>query len=189
VVQPGVDESYTLDIDAHHASLRAKTDIGALRAWRPCCSLRRLGRWICPSGVHIEDAPRFEWRGLMLDAGRHFLPVAVVERTLDGMAAMKLNVLHWHLSEDQGFRVESLVFPKFQELGSNGQYYTQQQIREVIAYASARGIRVVLSLICPATRRAGWSAIPRLAVRRTIRHCRQVRRDGCCDGPNARVDI
>ena len=144
VPQPGVDESYTLDIDEHHAALRAKTDIGALRGMETLLQLAEAsGDGYAFPGVHIEDAPRFEWRGLMLDAGRHFLPVAVVERTLDGMAAVKLNVLHWHLSEDQGFRVESLLFPKLQELGSNGQFYTQQQIREVIAYASARGIRVV----------------------------------------------
>ncbi len=144
VPQPGVDESYTLDIDAHHADLRAKTDIGALRGMETLLQLAETsGDGYAFPAVHIQDAPRFPWRGLMLDPGRHFLPVTVVERTLDGMAAVKLNVLHWHLTEDQGFRVESLVYPKLQELGSNGQYYTQQQIREVIAYASARGIRVV----------------------------------------------
>jgi hexosaminidase len=144
VPQPGEDESYALSIDEHQISLNAKTDIGALRG------METLLQLIQPSGasyifpaVHIEDAPRFPWRGLMLDPGRHFLPVANVLRTLDGMAAVKLNVLHWHLSEDQGFRIESRVYPKLTELGSNGQYYTQQQVREVIAYASARGIRVV----------------------------------------------
>lgn len=144
VPQPDVDESYTLDIDEHQISLRAKTDIGALHG------METLLQLIQPSGsvyifpaLHIEDKPRFPWRGLMLDPGRHFLPVANVLRTLDGMAAVKLNVLHWHLTEDQGFRIESRVYPKLTELGSNGQYYTQQQVREVIAYASARGIRVV----------------------------------------------
>ncbi|HEV2485940.1 MAG TPA: beta-N-acetylhexosaminidase [Terracidiphilus sp.] len=144
VPQPDVDESYTLDIDEHSISLRAKTDIGALHG------METLLQLIQPSGsayilpaVHIEDTPRFPWRGLMLDPGRHFLPVANVLRTLDGMAAVKLNVLHWHLTEDQGFRIESHVYPKLTELGSNGEFYTQQQVREVIAYASARGIRVV----------------------------------------------
>jgi len=144
VPDPDVDETYTLDIDEHSIRLHAKTDIGALRG------METLLQLIEPSGaayifpaVHIEDAPRFPWRGLMLDPGRHFLPVANILRTLDGMAAVKLNVLHWHLTEDQGFRIESLVYPKLTELGSNGQFYTQQQVREVIAYASARGIRVV----------------------------------------------
>ena len=61
--------------------------------------------------VSIQDTPRFRWRGLMIDCGRHFMPVEVFKRTLDGMAAVKLNVFHWHLSEDQGFRMESRVFP------------------------------------------------------------------------------
>jgi hexosaminidase len=144
VPQPEVDESYTLDIDEHHVSLRAKSDIGALHGMETLLQLIQTSgsTYIFPA-VHIEDTPRFPWRGLMLDPGRHFLPVANILRTLDGMAAVKLNVLHWHLTEDQGFRIESHVYPKLTELGSNGQYYTQQQIREVIAYASARGIRVV----------------------------------------------
>jgi hexosaminidase len=144
VPQPGVDESYTLDIDEHAISLRAKTDIGALRGMETLLQLLQPSgaNYVFPA-VHIEDAPRFPWRGLMLDSGRHFLPVANILRTLDGMAAVKLNVLHWHLTEDQGFRIESRVYPKLTELGSNGQFYTQDQIREVIDYASARGIRVV----------------------------------------------
>jgi hexosaminidase len=142
--QPGVDESYTLDIDPTHIALHAKTDIGALHGLETLLQLLQpsASNYIFPA-VHIEDAPRFPWRGLMLDSGRHFLPVANILRTLDGMAAVKLNVLHWHLTEDQSFRMESRLFPKLAQLGSNGQYYTQRQVREVIAYASARGIRVV----------------------------------------------
>jgi hexosaminidase len=67
----------------------------------------------------------------------------VVKRNLDGMAAVKLNVFHWHLSDDQGFRVESKRFPKLHEQGSDGNYYTQEQVREVVGYARDRGIRVV----------------------------------------------
>ncbi len=66
-----------------------------------------------------------------------------MERNLDAMAAVKLNVLHWHLSEDQGFRAESKLYPRLQQMGSNGMYYTQDQMREVVAYAADRGIRVV----------------------------------------------
>ncbi len=144
VPQPNVDESYILDVDATHATLTAKTDIGALRG------METLLQLVCASGdgyaipaVHIEDAPRFPWRGLMIDSGRHFMPVPVLLRTLDAMASVKLNVFHWHLSEDQGFRLESKVYPRLHEMGSNGQFYTQDQAREVVAYASARGIRVV----------------------------------------------
>ena len=144
VPQPDVDESYTLDVDEHSIVLHAKADIGALRGLETLLQLLQSSgaAYVLPA-IHIEDAPRFPWRGLMLDPGRHFLPVANVLRTLDGMAAVKLNVLHWHLTEDQGFRIESRVYPKLTELGSNSQYYTQEQVREVIAYASARGIRVV----------------------------------------------
>jgi hexosaminidase len=144
VPQPDEDESYTLDIGENHISLQAKTGIGALHGMETLLQLVQPAgsSYIFPA-VHIEDAPRFSWRGLMLDPGRHFLPVPVILRTLDGMASVKLNVLHWHLTEDQGFRIESRVFPKLTELGSGGLFYTQQQVRDVIAYASARGIRVV----------------------------------------------
>jgi hexosaminidase len=79
----------------------------------------------------------------MIDVSRHFEPVNQIERTLDGMAMVKLNVFHWHLSDDQGFRAESKIYPKLTGLGSNGDFYTQEQMREVVAYARARGIRVV----------------------------------------------
>ena len=79
----------------------------------------------------------------MIDVARHFSTMEVLKRNLDGMAAVKLNVFHWHLSEDQGFRVESKKFPKLHQLGSDGNYYTQEQIKEIIAYARERGIRVV----------------------------------------------
>jgi len=79
----------------------------------------------------------------MIDSSRHFMPVDVIERNLDAMAAGKLNVFYWHLSENQGFRIESKKFPKLQEMGADGLYYTQEQIRDIIAYAHERGIRVV----------------------------------------------
>ena len=80
--------------------------------------------------VSIDDEPRFPWRGLMIDAGRHFQPLDVIERNLDGMEAVKLNVFHWHLSEDQGFRAESKMYPLLTGKGSNGLYYTQAQMRD-----------------------------------------------------------
>jgi hexosaminidase len=140
----GDDESYTLDVDGQHGSLHAQTAIGALRGMETLLQLAQpAGDGFVFPAVHIADAPRFAWRGLMLDSGRHFLPIAVIYRTLDGMAAVKLNVLHWHLTEDQGFRIESKVFPKLQGMGSDGLYYTQEQVRAIVAYAAARGIRVV----------------------------------------------
>src|SRR5205807_6776129 len=78
--------------------------------------------------ITIQDKPRFAWRGLMIDVSRHFIPLGVLKRNLDGMAATKLNVFHWHLSDNQGFRVESKKFPKLHELGSDGLYYTQEEV-------------------------------------------------------------
>ena len=99
----------------------------------------------------------------MIDAGRHFMPVEVIKRNLDGMAAVKMNVFHWHLSENQGFRVESKRFPKLQEMGSDGMYYTQEQVRDVIAYAHDRGIRVIPEFDMPGHSTAWFVGYPDLA--------------------------
>ena len=92
------------------------------------------------------------------------MPLEVVKRNLDAMAAVKLNVFHWHLSDDQGFRVESKRFPKLQELGCDGFYYTQDQIREVVAYARDRGIRVVPEFDIPGHTTAWIAAYPELGT-------------------------
>ena len=113
--------------------------------------------------VSIDDSPRFPWRGLMIDAGRHFIPLDVLKRNLDGMAAVKLNVFHWHLSENQGFRIESKKFPKLQEMGSDGLYYTQAEVRDLIAYARERGIRVVPEFDMPGHSTAWFVGYPELA--------------------------
>jgi hexosaminidase len=118
--------------------------VGALRGMETLLQLVDCGQGACRlPAVSIEDSPRFRWRGLMNDVSRHFEPVSVIERSLDGMAAVKMNVFHWHLSDDQGFRAESKRFPKLTGMGSDGQFYTQEEMRHVVAYARARGIRVV----------------------------------------------
>jgi hexosaminidase len=140
----GEDESYRLTVSSIGVRVEAETDIGALRGLETFLQLIvRDNRGVVVPEVAILDAPRFPWRGLMIDSSRHFMPVEVIKRNLDGMAAVKLNVLHWHLVDDQGFRVECLAFPKLHRLGSDGKYYTRHQIREVIEYAALRGIRVV----------------------------------------------
>ena len=144
VLQLGEDESYHLVVSATLVQLRAANPLGILHGLQTFLQLVRIS----PQGfsvpvVTIDDEPRFPWRGLMIDAGRHFIPVPVIERSLDGMEAVKLNVFHWHLSEDQGFRVESKLFPELQGKGSGGLFYTQKQVAEVIQYARDRGIRVV----------------------------------------------
>ncbi len=138
------DESYSLEVSDRQAVLSAATVVGALRGLETFLQLLESDRegYFIPS-VQIQDKPRFPWRGLLIDVGRHYEPLEVLKRNLDAMAAVKLNVLHWHLTEDQGFRIESKKFPKLHEMGSDGLYYTQEQAREIIAYARERGIRVV----------------------------------------------
>ncbi|MBE2212425.1 MAG: family 20 glycosylhydrolase [Opitutaceae bacterium] len=140
----GEDESYTLAITPSQAVLRAPTVHGVLHGLETTLQLLQgdAGGWFLPA-MRIEDRPRFPWRGLMLDVCRHWQPMEVVKRTLDGMALAKLNVLHLHLTEDQGFRIESKSFPRLHEMGSDGLYFTQEQMREIIAYAAERCIRVV----------------------------------------------
>jgi hexosaminidase len=164
VQQLGENESYHLAISPTHVQLTAPNPLGILHGLQTFLQLVR----VTPQGfsvpvVTIDDEPRFPWRGLMIDVGRHFMPVAVVERNLDGMEAVKLNVFHWHLSEDQGFRVESKQFPLLQEKGSRGQYYTQKQIAEVIQYAHDRGIRVVPEFDMPCHTTSWLVGYPELA--------------------------
>lgn len=144
IPQLGENESYLLEISPTRALLRAPTARGVLHG---LATLQQLiqsdaSGWFLPV-VTITDEPRFPWRGLMIDVCRHWQPMDVIKRNLDGMALVKLNVLHLHLTEDQGFRIESKTFPKLHELGSDGHYFTQNEMRELITYAAARGIRVV----------------------------------------------
>src|SRR5437763_5773648 len=160
----GEDEAYTLKVDSARAELHARTTLGAMRGLQTILQLVE----ITPQGfaipaLTIEDKPRFAWRGLMIDSGRHFMPLDVIKRNLDAMAAVKLNVFHWHLSENQGFRVESKKFPKLQQLGSDGLYDTQAEIRNFIAYARDRGIRVVPEFDMPGHSTAWFVGYPELA--------------------------
>ncbi|MGH7594021.1 MAG: beta-N-acetylhexosaminidase, partial [Gemmatimonadales bacterium] len=158
------DESYQLNVSTSQATLTAGTVAGAIRGLETLLQLQTTDEqgWFI-QGADIHDAPRFRWRGLLLDVSRHFEPVDVIKRTLDGMAVVKLNVFHWHLSDDQGFRVESRVFPRLQQLGSDSLFYTQQQIRDIVAYAADRGIRVVPEFDMPGHSSAWFVGYPSLA--------------------------
>ncbi len=158
------DESYSLTVTSQGVHLSAATDVGAMHGLETLLQLVQNDgkRYFLPA-VSIHDTPRYRWRGLMLDCSRHFEPISVIKRTLDGMAAVKLNVFHWHLSDDQGFRMQSNVFPLLTQLGSNGQYYTQQQAREIVAYARARGIRVVPEFDMPGHTTSWMVGYPQLA--------------------------
>ncbi len=164
VQQVDEDESYHLQITANAVHLEAANPLGVLHGLQTFLQLVRITpRGFMVPAMTIDDQPRFPWRGLMLDVGRHFMPLDVVYRTLDGMEAVKLNVFHWHLSEDQGFRVESKKFPLLQEKGSDGLFYTQEEIRSVIEYARDRGIRVVPEFDMPAHATAWFVGYPELA--------------------------
>ncbi|GAA2527194.1 MULTISPECIES: beta-N-acetylhexosaminidase [Streptomyces] len=136
--------------------------------------------WAVPH-VRIEDSPRFRWRGLMLDVARHFMPKDGVLRYLDLMAAHKLNVLHFHLTDDQGWRIEIERYPRLTEVGAwrartkighrasplwddrpHGGYYTQDDIREIVAYAAERHISVVPEIDVPGHSQAAIAAYPEL---------------------------
>jgi hexosaminidase len=164
VQELGEDESYLLEISPAGAKLDAVTPLGVMRGLQTFLQLvQTTSDGFAVSAITIQDQPRFPWRGLMIDVGRHFIPLDVLKRNLDGMAAVKLNVFHWHLSENQGFRVESKKFPKLQELGSDGLYYTQDQVRDLIAYARDRGIRVVPEFDMPGHSTAWFVGYPELA--------------------------
>ncbi len=160
----GDDESYHLTINETQARLASPAPLGALRGLETLLQLVRPGKtgFVLPA-VDIDDAPRFAWRGLSLDVSRHFIPVAGVERTIDGLAAVKMNVLHWHLADDQGFRVESKKYPKLQQLGSDGLYYTQAEIKDVIRYARDRGVRIVPEFDMPGHATSWFAAYPEYA--------------------------
>ncbi|HET7892648.1 MAG TPA: family 20 glycosylhydrolase [Candidatus Sulfotelmatobacter sp.] len=164
VLKVGEDESYELTIADSGAKLTAPTTLGVLRGLQTFLQLVQ----ITPAGfaapaVTIKDQPRFPWRGLLIDVSRHFIPLDVLKRNVDGMAAVKMNVLHWHLSDDQGFRVESKKFPKLTQAGSEGLFYTQEEIREFIAYAHDRGVRVMPEFDMPGHTRSWYLGYPELS--------------------------
>jgi len=158
------DESYELTVTDSGAKLTAPTSLGVLRGLQTFLQLLQ----ITPAGfavpaVTIKDQPRFLWRGTLIDVSRHFIPIDVLKRNIDGMAAVKMNVLHWHLSDDQGFRVESKVFSKLTGMGSDGMFYTQDEIREFIAYAHERGVRVMPEFDIPGHSRSWFLGYPELS--------------------------
>jgi hexosaminidase len=164
VQELGEDESYSLEISPAGAKLDAATPLGIMRGLHTFLQLvQTTSDGFAAPAIAIQDKPRFPWRGLMIDVGRHFIPLDVLKRNLDGMAAVKLNVFHWHLSENQGFRVESKKFPKLQEMGSDGLYYRQDEVRDLIVYAQDRGIRVVPEFDMPGHATAWFVGYPELA--------------------------
>ncbi len=191
-------EGYTLDVTPRGVRIRAAHAAGAyygletLKQLLPVAIYREapLGStvWTAPS-VHIEDTPRFAWRGAHLDVARHFMPKEFVKKYIDLLARHKMNRFHWHLTEDQGWRIEIKRYPRLTEVGSCREqtlvgsyvadpakqkfdgvkhcgYFTQDDVREIVAYAADRFITVVPEIEMPGHSQAAVSAYPELGVRR-----------------------
>ena len=161
-------EFYRLRIEADKVRLSAHSDTGLLHGLQTLSQLSGVGETasstngISLPALEIVDYPRFRWRGVLLDSARHFLSVDTIKRQLDGMAAAKLNVFHWHLTDDQGWRLESRAYPKLHQTAPGGNFYTREQVREIVAYAAERGIVVVPEIDMPGHASAIAVAYPEL---------------------------
>ncbi|HEX2560429.1 beta-N-acetylhexosaminidase [Phenylobacterium sp.] len=187
---PAEAGAYTLDITPEGAVVSARSDAGlfhgAMTVWQLITAPRPAGAAVRLPALQVEDAPRFSWRGLMLDSARHYQSPAFIKRLLDAMAAYKLNVLHWHLTDDQAWRLEIRKYPRLTEVGAwrvpagqgpaadidaatgrprlYGGYYSQEQVRDLVAYAAARNITIVPEIDMPGHASAAVVAYPALAA-------------------------
>lgn len=157
------DESYQLSVLEGKINLTATTDIGAIYGLETLLQLLQNNSktYYFPS-ISINDNPRFKWRGLMIDAARRFQPIEVIKRNLDAMAAVKMNIFHWHLVDDQGWRIEMKNLKQLHEKASDGLYYTQEEIKNVVKYASDLGIMVVPEIDVPGHASAILTAFPEI---------------------------
>ncbi|MDB5255573.1 MAG: beta-N-acetylhexosaminidase [Chitinophagaceae bacterium] len=158
------NEGYRIDVNKKIIKVCASTSLGVMRALETLTQLLAKDEtgYYFP-GVVIEDKPQYNWRGLLIDVSRHFIPLKVLYRNIDAMAMAKMNVLHLHLTDDQGFRIESKKFPELHLNGSNGQYYTQADMRRLVEYASDRGVRVVPEFDLPGHATAWFAGLPEYA--------------------------
>jgi len=157
--QPDSDESYRLVVSADGITLEAATRFGAMRGME---TLLQLVHNSTVPLVTINDHPRFPWRGILIDSARHFMPIETLKRQIDGIAAARMNVFHWHLTDDQGWRFGSSHFPQLQEKASDGLWYSPQQMRDIVSYAAHRGVRVVPEIDFPGHASALAVAMPEL---------------------------
>lgn len=185
-INPGLDtneEGYTLEVTPEVIYVQGKTARGLFYGMQSLMQLFPAEvespvkvngvAWIAPA-VTIKDEPRFGYRGIMLDPCRHFMPVENVKKYLDVIALFKINTMHWHLTDDQGWRIEIKKYPKLTEIGSKriegegykyGGYYTQEEIKEVVAYAAERFIEVIPEIEVPGHEMAAIAAYPELSCK------------------------
>lgn len=173
-------EGYQLSVSTEAVVIRAPQPAGLFYGVQTLRLLLPLSGPKVIEAVKIEDRPKFSWRGIMLDVGRHFFPVDFILRLIDVMALHKLNVLHWHLTEDQGWRIEIKRYPRLTEIGSYREaspipsnrkvmdgipyqgFYTQEQVKQVVAYAASRFITVVPEIEMPGHAMGALASYPEL---------------------------
>ena len=178
------DEEYFLRINSNEIAIESSTETGAIYGFQ---SLNQLMSLNLSNGVIklqnqvIKDSPRFKYRGMHLDVGRHMYPVDFIKKYIDGLAMLKFNNFHWHLTEDQGWRIEIEKYPELNNIGSYrdstlighytdkpwqfdktryGGYYTKKEIKEVVRYAEGRGINVIPEIEMPGHSQAAVSSYP-----------------------------
>lgn len=157
------NEEYELQI-SNKIQIKAKSEIGLLHGLETVAQLIQSdSKGFYLPQVSISDWPRFSRRGLMVDVARHFIPLDQILHSLDAMAASKMNVLHLHLSDDEGFRIESKRYPQLHLKGSNGEFFTQEEIKKIVTYATERGIEVVPEFDLPGHSQSWFVGHPELA--------------------------
>ena len=185
-------EGYRLRVESEGISITANTEAGLFNGWQTLKQMIATANGYLP-GCTIVDYPRFDWRGLMLDVSRHFFTVEEVKAYLDQMASYKFNVFHWHLTDDNGWRIEIKSLPKLTEVGAwrverhgkfgrgrkepsvdeptpYGGFYSQEEIRDIVQYAQARNIRIVPEIDVPGHSMALLAAYPHLSTRQEPKH-------------------
>lgn len=195
------DEGYTLDVTAQGVTVTGKTAQGLFYGMQTFLQLLPAEiesaskvsgiAWTAPA-VSVKDEPRFGYRGMMIDPCRHFMPVENIKRYIDVLSLFKVNRLHWHLTEDQGWRIEIKKYPKLTEIGAYrdgtmidkqwdkcdgqryGGFYTQEEIKEVVAYASSLGITVIPEIDLPGHMVAALASYPELGCTGGPYHVRQI---------------
>lgn len=186
-------ENYAISVSRKEIRIKARSNTGMFYALQTLIQMLPVriekGNATVP-GVEISDEPRFKYRGMHLDVGRHFMPVSFVKKYIDLMALYKLNQFHWHLTEDQGWRIEIKKYPKLTDIGSKrpqthvGRYsptfkgdgvpvegfYTQDEIRDVVAYAKARKINVIPEIELPGHSSAALAAYPEFGCKQNYEY-------------------
>ncbi len=180
------EEGYALEINKNSITIGAKTSRGAFYAVQSFLQLlpvKNNGEEIPIQCIRIKDKPRFQYRGMHLDVARHYFSVAFIKKYIDIIASLKYNTFHWHLTEDQGWRIEIKKYPKLQEIAAfrdetlighyndqpqqfdgkkYGGYYTQEEIKDIVAYASERFVTIIPEIEMPGHSQAAIAAYPEL---------------------------